>query len=178
VPLILSAAKKPEDQLFETMDATDLNKTLKDLMDGLSVKVFRTYNASITLDRLLWEPSNSEVIDAKKADYDRANKEVLHSFALLNSARLHELEACAQSRCISHAHGMCCPVKTVANNLVPVAGCICLECMFRFKRRPFAQPVCLLQETFCSKGHGRHLVQVCVTSANCGCVCVCVCVCA
>lgn len=68
--------KKPEDQLFETMDATDLNKTLKDLMDGLSVKVFRTYNASITLDRLLWEPSDSEVIDAKKADYDRANKEV------------------------------------------------------------------------------------------------------
>ncbi len=72
----MSTAKKPEDQLFETMDATDLNKTLKDLMDGLSVKVFRTYNASITLDRLLWEPSNSEVIDAKKADYDRANKEV------------------------------------------------------------------------------------------------------
>lgn len=72
----LLAAKKPEDQLFETMDATDLNKTLKDLMDGLSVKVFRTYNASITLDRLLWEPSDSEVVDAKKADYDRANKEV------------------------------------------------------------------------------------------------------
>ena len=61
------------------MDATDLNKTLKDLMDGLSVKVFRTYNASITLDRLLWEPSDSEVVDAKKADYDRANKEVKHS---------------------------------------------------------------------------------------------------
>ena len=85
----LAAAKKPEDQLFETMDATDLNKTLKDLMDGLSVKVFRTYNASITLDRLLWEPSDSEVIDAKKADYDRANKEVLHSLTLLNSAHLH-----------------------------------------------------------------------------------------
>lgn len=58
------------------MDAHDLNRTLKELMDGLSVKVFRTYNASITLDRLLWEPSDSEVLDAKKADYDRANKEV------------------------------------------------------------------------------------------------------
>ena len=58
------------------MDATDLNKTLKDLMDGLSVKVFRTFNASITLDRLVWEPSDSQVVDAKKADYDRANKEV------------------------------------------------------------------------------------------------------
>ena len=58
------------------MDAHDLNRTLKELMDGLSVKVFRTYNASITLDRLLMEPSDSEVLDAKKADYDRANKEV------------------------------------------------------------------------------------------------------
>ncbi len=34
------AEKKPEDQLFDTMDATDLNKRLKDLMDGLSVKVY------------------------------------------------------------------------------------------------------------------------------------------
>lgn len=81
------AAKKPEDQLFETMDATDLNKTLKDLMDGLSVKVFRTYNASITLDRLVWEPSDSEVVDAKKADYDRANKEVhAHSLTIITAS--------------------------------------------------------------------------------------------
>lgn len=33
------AEKKPDDQLFDTMDATDLNKRLKELMDGLSVKV-------------------------------------------------------------------------------------------------------------------------------------------
>ena len=33
------AGKKPEDQLFDTIDAGDLNKRLKDLMDGLSVKV-------------------------------------------------------------------------------------------------------------------------------------------
>ena len=33
------AGKKPEDQVFDTMDAQDLNKRLKDLMDGLSVKV-------------------------------------------------------------------------------------------------------------------------------------------
>ncbi len=30
--------KKPEDQLFDTMSAQDLNTRLKDLMDGLSVK--------------------------------------------------------------------------------------------------------------------------------------------
>jgi DNA topoisomerase-1 len=44
--------------------------------------VFRTYNASITLDRLLSEMEEAEdayadkTVDAKKADYDRANKEV------------------------------------------------------------------------------------------------------
>ena len=36
----------------------------------------RTYNASIVLDKLLYIPSESDVLDAKKADYDRANKEV------------------------------------------------------------------------------------------------------
>lgn len=70
-------AKNDEDQLFDAFDATALNTHLKGLMDGLSVKVFRTYNASITLDRLLWEPSGaSETVEQRKADYDRANKEV------------------------------------------------------------------------------------------------------
>ena len=45
-------------------------------MDGLSVKVFRTYNASITLNRLLYKESVSQTVEEKKADYDRANKEV------------------------------------------------------------------------------------------------------
>jgi DNA topoisomerase I len=49
---------------------------MKDYMEGLSVKVFRTYNASITLNRLLFEESNSTELVEKKADYDRANKEV------------------------------------------------------------------------------------------------------
>jgi len=71
--------KVPRDMLFDTFDATDLNKELKNLMDGLSVKVFRTYNASITLDRLLAEmetTSKAITVEEKKADYDRANKEV------------------------------------------------------------------------------------------------------
>ena len=37
---ILCADKKAGDQLFDTMDANDLNKRLKELMDGLSVKVW------------------------------------------------------------------------------------------------------------------------------------------
>lgn len=43
------------------------------------IQVFRTYNASITLDRLLAEKEeNSEAVtvDEKKADYDLCNKEV------------------------------------------------------------------------------------------------------
>ena len=41
------------------------------------LQVFRTYNASIVLDELLWKAADeSETPDEKKADYDRANKEV------------------------------------------------------------------------------------------------------
>jgi hypothetical protein len=39
-------------------------------------QVFRTYNASITLDRLLAEDSGEETVDGKAAEYNRANKEV------------------------------------------------------------------------------------------------------
>lgn len=70
------APKSGNDQLFDEFDAQDLNTRLKDLMDGLSVKVFRTYNASITLNRLLREKSEEETVDGRKAEYDRANKEV------------------------------------------------------------------------------------------------------
>ena len=72
------AEKSRDAQLFDTMDAQDLNKRVKELMDDLSVKVFRTYNASITLNRLLFESisEGSYTNDQRKADYDRANKEV------------------------------------------------------------------------------------------------------
>jgi DNA topoisomerase-1 len=33
------ADKRPGDQLFDTFDANDLNKRLRELMDGLSAKV-------------------------------------------------------------------------------------------------------------------------------------------
>jgi hypothetical protein len=43
-------------------------------------QVFRTYNASVTLDRLLFEEpaalSDAMSVDEKKAAYDKANKEV------------------------------------------------------------------------------------------------------
>ena len=58
-------------------------------MDGLSAKVFRTYNASITLDQLLGQlmqakpPMGEEDPLVRKTDYDVANKEVGGAEALL-----------------------------------------------------------------------------------------------
>lgn len=75
----------------------DLNVVMKEYMDGLSVKVFRTYNASVTLNRLLFEETDSQEFVSHKADYDRANKEVCMAasvFAvpgfLFCQKRLHE----------------------------------------------------------------------------------------
>lgn len=41
-----SKNKSPEDDLFDKMRSTDLNKYLQDFMPGLTAKVFRTFNAS------------------------------------------------------------------------------------------------------------------------------------
>ena len=73
-----SRTKTGGDQLFDAMDATDLNVALKDAMPDLSAKVFRTYNASVTLHALLSDVTlgPSDNVDEKKAAYDRANKEV------------------------------------------------------------------------------------------------------
>lgn len=45
--------KKQEDDLFDKIDAQALNDYLKSLMEGLTAKVFRTYNASSTLEQEL-----------------------------------------------------------------------------------------------------------------------------
>ena len=41
--------KAPKDDVFDLIKAQDLNEYLKEMMDDLSAKVFRTYNASWTL---------------------------------------------------------------------------------------------------------------------------------
>ncbi|XP_078009929.1 DNA topoisomerase I, mitochondrial isoform X2 [Phascolarctos cinereus] len=54
-----------------------LNKHLQDLMDGLTAKVFRTYNASITLQEQLKALTSAEDnIAAKILSYNRANRAV------------------------------------------------------------------------------------------------------
>ncbi|XP_008936645.1 PREDICTED: DNA topoisomerase I, mitochondrial-like, partial [Merops nubicus] len=56
---------------------TILNKHLQKLMDGLTAKVFRTYNASITLQEQLKALTNSEdSVAGKLLSYNRANRAV------------------------------------------------------------------------------------------------------
>ncbi|XP_077191541.1 DNA topoisomerase 1 isoform X1 [Paroedura picta] len=69
--------KQPEDDLFDRLNTSILNKHLQDLMEGLTAKVFRTYNASITLQQQLKElTSPDENIPAKILSYNRANRAV------------------------------------------------------------------------------------------------------
>lgn len=53
-----------------------LNEQLDDLMPGLSAKVFRTYNASVTLERELENLSVDTPGPEKVLEYNRANREV------------------------------------------------------------------------------------------------------
>ncbi|KAJ1267320.1 hypothetical protein BS78_07G047000 [Paspalum vaginatum] len=70
------AGKQPGGDLFDKLDTSKLNAHLKDLMPGLTAKVFRTYNASITLDGILHEETEDGTLLEKIAVYQRANKEV------------------------------------------------------------------------------------------------------
>lgn len=72
------AHKKPTDDVFETLSPPVLNKHLSSLMDGLTAKVFRTYNASVTLENEL--PSAEELasmpIAEKVIRFNAANRQV------------------------------------------------------------------------------------------------------
>lgn len=67
--------KKGSDDLFDRLNTTILNEYLNGLMNGLTAKVFRTYNASITLqeqlDKLTEEDDN---IPAKVKNKLNVNK--------------------------------------------------------------------------------------------------------
>ncbi|ONK70111.1 uncharacterized protein A4U43_C05F30370 [Asparagus officinalis] len=64
------------DDLFDMLDTSKLNAHLKELMPGLTAKVFRTFNASITLDSMLFEEIKEGTLPEKIAVYQKANKEV------------------------------------------------------------------------------------------------------
>ena len=81
-PLVFAAmskfckGKKPEHDIFDKIDPTKVNKHLQSLMPGLTIKVFRTYNASYVLNKLLRDETPDGTVLQKKAAYDAANKEV------------------------------------------------------------------------------------------------------
>jgi DNA topoisomerase I len=68
--------KQPTDEIFELLTPTSLNKELQSIMPGLSAKVFRTYNASVTLEQQLPDLDPGMSIDEKVLEYNRANREV------------------------------------------------------------------------------------------------------
>ncbi|WOL06878.1 hypothetical protein Cni_G15612 [Canna indica] len=68
--------KSKGDDLFDLLDTSKLNAHLKELMPGLTAKVFRTYNASITLDEILNKETKDGTLPEKVAVYQHANKEV------------------------------------------------------------------------------------------------------
>lgn len=69
--------KDPKDDLFDALTTASLNKHLQDLMEGLTAKVFRTYNASITLQEQLRVLTRAEdSLTSKVLAYNRANRAV------------------------------------------------------------------------------------------------------
>ena len=70
--------KYPGDDLFDLINAQKLNDYLKQLMDGLSAKVFRTYNASFVLQQQLNKKdfNINDDINEKVNYYNSANKDV------------------------------------------------------------------------------------------------------
>ncbi|KAM0883389.1 hypothetical protein ACQ4PT_031659 [Festuca glaucescens] len=70
------AGKAKGGRVFDKLDTIKLNAHLKNLMPGLTAKVFRTYNASVTLDTILNKETKDGTLLEKHNVYQRANKEV------------------------------------------------------------------------------------------------------
>lgn len=76
--IFMRAPKTTNDMIFDRLDTSMLNTYLTSLMPGLTAKVFRTYNASFTMQKELDKCQDSK--DASAAEmilsYNRANREV------------------------------------------------------------------------------------------------------
>jgi len=74
---LFKEGKKTGDDLFDRLNTSILNEHLTSLMPGLTAKVFRTYNASITLQEQLKELTDEDDnLAAKVLSYNRANRAV------------------------------------------------------------------------------------------------------
>merc|ERR1719343_1784211 len=72
--------KKPDQDLFDKVKPADLNEYFKEFMDDLTAKVFRTYNASFTLQQELNKfdvsKKNQYTQDDLVKFYNDANRQV------------------------------------------------------------------------------------------------------
>jgi DNA topoisomerase-1 len=73
--------KKPTEEIFDSINPSMLNLHLKQFMDGLTAKVFRTYNASKTLQDELCKTQQLKTYRnltpaQKVVEYNNANREV------------------------------------------------------------------------------------------------------
>ena len=87
------------DDVFETVKPAMLNDYFKTIMDGLSAKVFRTFNASITLDAEL-RKTEAEVTDAQRQKEGHVNA----LFNYYNIANKNVAELCNHQRATPPSH--------------------------------------------------------------------------
>lgn len=72
-------AKQPKDDIFDKINAGRLNDYMKESMESLSAKVFRTYNASYTLQNELNKGNlnpDKDSVETKTKFYDDCNRKV------------------------------------------------------------------------------------------------------
>jgi DNA topoisomerase-1 len=74
--LFKAEPKTEGDEIFDRLTTSGLNKHLQNYMQGLTAKVFRTYNASFTMAQLLQKMKPGGSIQEKVKDYNDANREV------------------------------------------------------------------------------------------------------
>lgn len=71
--------KDKNEEVFHELSVSELNKHLSSLMPGLSAKVFRTFNASVTLEKELpvdLDPNGNLEVAPKVVAYNDANRKV------------------------------------------------------------------------------------------------------
>ena len=70
--------KQPDSEVFPDLNPMILNKHLSSIMEGLTAKVFRTYNASVTLENELptAESLQGLSVQEKVTRYNAANRQV------------------------------------------------------------------------------------------------------
>ncbi|KJZ79044.1 hypothetical protein HIM_01817 [Hirsutella minnesotensis 3608] len=72
--------KEENDMIFDRLTTTQLNKHLNSFMDGLTAKVFRTFNASMTMSQLLKDlhkdPRSKGTVAEKVKLYNDCNRQV------------------------------------------------------------------------------------------------------